>query len=68
MIRDPATGAAITVIRPAPGGPGPLSEARLLASGPHQSYPGYHQDGTRLGTSRSPVRAPMRRRASRRAT
>jgi hypothetical protein len=43
MIRDPATGAAITVIRPAPGGPGPLSEAQLLASGPHQSYPGYHQ-------------------------
>jgi len=43
LIRDLATGAAITVTRPAPGGPGPLDEAQLLASGAHRSYPGYHQ-------------------------
>jgi hypothetical protein len=43
LIRDPATGASITVTRPAPGGAGPLREAQLLASAPHRSYPGYHQ-------------------------
>jgi tRNA A-37 threonylcarbamoyl transferase component Bud32 len=43
VVRDPATDAAITVTRAAPGGPGPLRQAQLLASGPHGAYPGYHQ-------------------------
>jgi len=43
LIRNPATLASITVTRAAPGGPGPLREAQLLAGGSHRSYPGYHQ-------------------------
>jgi hypothetical protein len=43
LIRNPATDAAITVTRMASGGPGPLRQAQLLATGPHSSYPGYHQ-------------------------
>jgi eukaryotic-like serine/threonine-protein kinase len=43
LMRNPATYATITVTRGAQGGPGPLREATLLASGPHKSFPGYHQ-------------------------
>ena len=43
LMRNPATHAIITVSRGAQGGPGPLAEASLLASGPHKSFPGYHQ-------------------------
>jgi hypothetical protein len=43
LMRNPATDATITVTRGAQGGPGPLSEAAALASGPHSSFPGYHQ-------------------------
>ena len=43
LIRNPATDASITVGRAAPGGPGPLREAALLADAPHRSFPGYHQ-------------------------
>ena len=43
LMRNPATGATITVTRGPLGGPGPLSEAASLASGPHKSFPGYHQ-------------------------
>jgi hypothetical protein len=43
LMRNPATHATITVTRGAQGGPGPLREAARLASGPHSSFPGYHQ-------------------------
>jgi hypothetical protein len=43
LVRNPATGASITVTREAPGGAGPLRRARLLADGPHQAFPGYHR-------------------------
>lgn len=43
LMRNPATHATITVTRGAQGGPGPLREATLLASGPHKAFPGYHQ-------------------------
>ena len=43
LMHNPATGATITVTRGPLGGPGPLSEAASLASGPHKSFPGYHQ-------------------------
>ena len=43
LMRNPASGATITVARGAQGGPGPLRQAALLASGPHKSFPGYHQ-------------------------
>jgi hypothetical protein len=43
VIRNPATGASITVAREAPGGAGPLRRAQLLADGPHPAFPGYHR-------------------------
>ncbi len=43
LVRNPATGASITVTRDAPGGPGPLRQAQLLASGPQRALPGYHR-------------------------
>ena len=43
VMRNPASDATITVTRGTQGGPGPLREAALLASGPHRSYPSYHQ-------------------------
>jgi hypothetical protein len=43
LVRNPATGASITVTREAPGGAGPLRRAQLLAEGPHRAFPGYHR-------------------------
>jgi hypothetical protein len=43
VVRNPATGASITVTREGPGPAGPLRQAQFLADGPRRALPGYHR-------------------------